>query len=142
MVGDKKYQALFPNHWTRSEAPTTAQFLQQFGARALLQHGSGTGLDALRAGVPVIDIRRPGEVASYPYLENSIVMTAANSRELADRCGRFTFDQGKGVLRNFALSWSAYSATESAERIVHQLMDIPDTLPEQPILDGWQLSTG
>ncbi len=69
---------LFPAEWTIHPPGATLEGASLAGALALIQHGSGVGLEAMGVGVDVIDLCPVGERPNYPYLAAPYVQLASD----------------------------------------------------------------
>lgn len=71
-----------PSCWRLSTSRLTFDRLKLGGVAVVIQCSSGVGLEALYLGIPVVDLRHPGQLAAYPYLQDCAVPSAGDSATL------------------------------------------------------------
>lgn len=130
----------FPEEWTVHPPGATMEVLRNRGAFALIQHGSGVGLEAMSAGVDVIDLCPVEERPNYPYLTPPHVQLAWDESSL--RCAIAAIP-GRSEARadrvRFARSWcSAFDpeASVAAAEAIRSIAEAPR--PPDDLLDGWR----
>jgi hypothetical protein len=131
--------AAFPTSWLRGTAGSTFDELRTRGAIALIQRGSGVGLEALRLGLPVIDLRSPGSSAHYPYLRSPLIEVARNGEDLAVILSEVQGGRDRDrERRDYATTWSAFGGVEAASVIAEQIGVLSrGEIPHKLVLDGW-----
>lgn len=134
-----RLRAACPPEWTFNPEPSTFRRLSSAGARAVIQFGSGVGLEVLSLGLPLIDLCNPGRQPNYPYLAPPIVPVVASSDQLAAAVsGLDSTPQGAERRMSYAASWVSAAGSEASRRAVDVLEDKrAQPLPDDIILDGW-----
>ena len=131
-----------PGGWRLSAAQSTDDILAT-GPGALVQRSSGVGLEAMRRGIPVIDIRLDRSPPTYLYLRSPEVLTAhdgATLSESLDRARTIAADrEARQKLVNVAAHWSGPSGTDSVARCVELIKEAgSQSGASQPLLlDKW-----
>ena len=138
------YLQLFPAEWVIVDAPNTSTYLREHGAKAVIQHGSGVGLEALALGLEVIDLCHHGERPNYPYISGPLVQVVHDAHGLREAMDRLPLrsDQRDERIAH-ARSW----CTEPSEDIAKTIVDIIErtstsTGPGEVLLDGWSRYLG
>jgi hypothetical protein len=133
----QRFAELVPPSWRVVQTDSTALHLQAEGARAVVQHGSGVGLDALALGIDVIDLRAEGAAAVYPYLRAPQVQTAHDASSLhAALAALPQRANGSAGRITYAATWSAAGGAEAAARAADELVGA-QPIGEEPLLDRW-----
>lgn len=133
-------QTIFPPSWTVHPPGPTMPFLWTHGARAVIQHGSGLGLEAMASGAEVIDLCPRGDRPNYPYLAEPHAQVVSDSDELAAAVAaldaRSSADHER---RAFARSWMSVTDTPASLRAAGELLEIAQApVPTSLLLDGWR----
>lgn len=132
--------AMDPSWVTLSGASTFAA-LNERGASAVVQYGSGVGLEALLLGLPVIDICPQGSAPDYPYLDDPLVCSVSTTEQLAECL--FNRQKSSAGLRSartvYARRWVGTSGRQSA-RLAAGALDRALELGRSGalLLDGWR----
>ncbi len=139
MRSEQQLLACFPKGWAVNIDTSTWDRLRLGGAAAVIQRDSGVGLEVLRLGIPLIDVRNPGSKANYPYLDSPNVDVVSTSDELrraiSSVCGG---DRAREQQLTYAASWAAHTGMEAADRIASQMIAVANTpIDRKPVLDGW-----
>lgn len=135
---------LFPDEWTVHPPGKTLDVLHARGAFALIQHGSGVGLEALSAGVDVIDLCPAGERPNYPYLARPHVQLVSNEIELESAIDAVPSRRvGQEERIRHAQSWcSAFDPEASAATAAAIRAMAAKSRPGKVLLDGWGARPG
>lgn len=131
---------IFPSHWTVHPPGPTLPFLWKHGARAVIQHGSGLGLEALASGAEVIDLCPFGDSPNYPYLAEPHAQIVGDAEEFAAAVNALSRRKSSSDARRaFARSWMSVTDTPASVRASDELMQIAEAeVPSGPLLDGWR----
>lgn len=107
----------------------------------LVQIQSGVGLEALRVGVPVVNLVGPDEPMNYPYLDSPFVASVSTTDELVAALDRFQFSETDPVeRRTYAWSWSSAVGPEAVERFVEAASRcLAQTTAPRRLVDLWSL---
>lgn len=130
----------YPSSYRLSSHRTTADLLHSEGAKVLIQSNSGVGLDALRMGIPVIDLRAQGARPIYPFLEDPVVLTAASGGELDLLIKSLPASKDASTAaRRLAEQWSARLDGEPAKLAAEAIRNLTGQSPLPPlIMDTWK----
>jgi hypothetical protein len=135
-------EGLFPVAWTVHPPGPTLPRLRERGAFALVQHGSGVGLEALAGGIEVIDLCAAGERPNYPYLAAPWVQVVSDDQAFAAAIS--SIEDRAAAERDrveYARSWNHVSSVASEELAVDVLNEVAaQTLCHDVVLDGWGCS--
>jgi len=133
---------LFPPTWRILPSQPTTANLGDHGASALIQHGSGVGLEALVLGVEVIDLRAKGDPPTYPYLQSPHVQVVHDGPTLRDALARLPARRAEQESRReFARAWCAESGPNAAVAAANIIRSTKhEGHCENVLLDGWRTS--
>ena len=133
--------SVFPSDWKVVSDQSTFERIASGGAAAVIQNNSGVGLEALRLGLPLIDLRNPKTTPNYPYLESSVVNVVSDSDELRNVLAKVSQDEQEVKSRvDVALAWSEVTGREATERVAASVLDAREAAtPSELVLDGWAL---
>jgi hypothetical protein len=133
------YRDLWPRHWKITTGTTTFDRLSTSGASAVIQNGSGAGLEALALGLRLVDIPDPGDSGEYLYLASPLVEQVRTSDEL--RAAAMRPDEGDAVAREragHARSWCWTIGSDAADRSIDTLHTIAEAPPQGRVIhDTW-----
>lgn len=134
------FVGIFPADWRVHPPGPTMPFLWERGARAVIQHGSGLGLEAMASGAEVIDLCAPGEDPPYPYLARPHAQIVGDSVGLSSAVDALDSRASSGAdRREFARSWMSVTDTPASVRAADELLRIAEnSVPEGVLLDGWR----
>jgi hypothetical protein len=118
----------------RARAPSAWEFwdgrtydLLRKGPRAVVQHSSGVGLEALWAGVPVVELAVPGVPANYPALREPHVRAASDAPRLRELLlelpAEYATRESRLALRAWAEEWNAPVGEAAAARAADLVRD-------------------
>jgi transglutaminase-like putative cysteine protease len=106
----------------------------------LVQASSGAGLEALQLGIPLIDLRFPGEPPNYPYLADSRIPSVAAADDLREAvaAARRSPPAEREELRAIAGGWVA-AGGEAATRAGAAALErmVATGARESPVWDAW-----
>jgi hypothetical protein len=132
-------QGLFPEAWTVHPPGPTMDVLRVRGAFALIQHGSGVGLEAMSAGVDIIDLCPRGERPNYPFISAPHVQVVPDSLSLRRALEAVPARRSAREARTkFARSWTSVfdpDATTAAAAAIRAIVDTRRS--DRILLDGW-----
>lgn len=134
-------RSMFPPQWTVSELPSTFARLLATAPRAVVQHGSGVGLEALSLGLPLIDLCNPGREPDYYYLTGQPVGRASSAEQLREALVRPLAPSASAERREYARRWvsdGGESAAAGAAMAIGRIAEHP--VPARLLLDGWMSS--
>ena len=134
---------LLPSRWAITDQMTTDALLGT-GPGVLIQAGSGVGLEALRRGIPLVDLRLGSGEPPYLYLRSEAVMVATDSESLATHV-EYALSSGRDLayrsdLARIAYEWSGPSGTEAVTAFVKLIEDArvaPESTLPPLLLDRW-----
>jgi hypothetical protein len=132
-------RGVIPNDWHVSEFVRTLDLLSTTGASVVIQSSSGTGLEALAMGVPVIDLCEPGTAPAYPFIAPPHVMVVSDSSQLRAAADHMDQSESAALARKeYARSWVALvgddASVAAADAVAHELAERAGPL----VLDAWQ----
>lgn len=129
-----------PPDWTVHPPGPTMRILRQRGAYALIQHGSGVGLEAMKAGVDVIDLCPIGERPNYPYIAAPHIQIASDSESLRSALAAVPERRARsGARLRYASRWTAAFDPEAGLAAAEALSAIIESdVPRSLLLDGWR----
>jgi hypothetical protein len=133
---------LLPDAWRLWDRPTADLLLS--GPPALIQASSGSGLEALALGIPLIDLRFPGEAPNYPYLEDPRVAAPGTAGELRDAvaAARNLPAGERDDLRSLAGEWVSATGDDAAGAGAEALERLAGEGPRAaPVWDAWDLGS-
>lgn len=131
---------VFPSSWTFNPLPSTFERMRTMGPVAVVQHGSGVGLEALSLGLPLIDLCNPGRTPNYHYLRPPHVSVVSDSDELRAALRAVVRDAAAADgRRSYARRWMCRIGASAAVAICARLEEIVDeVIPQSVLLEGWQ----
>lgn len=134
VVGD-----VLPRSWTIVSGGSTWARMAKGGASAVIQCNSGVGLEVLRCGLRLVDLRAEGDQPSYPYLTSDIVMPIQDSLQLQKTLSDNPWDEAqRDTAVSFARTWSEWTGRDAARRIVGAMLASRESrVPSRVLLDGW-----
>lgn len=130
---------LLPSNWRIVGAPNTDAYLRTHGARVVIQHGSGVGLEALFLGIEVIDLCHAAETPNYPYIRPPHIQIAHDAHGLSTALDAIPGRADQRAERiAFAHSWCRDVGVEAA-RSCADAIDRTRTaaVPRDVLFDGW-----
>jgi hypothetical protein len=125
-----------PYHGVVKTAPGPTQLHLLRGARALLQCRSGTGLEALALGIPVVEMSARDELPAYYYLAEPHVRFATTAAEIEAGLRAADCDDGSAG-REWAATWCGAVGLDAVRRALDLLDAAAAHGPRGPLLDGW-----
>ena len=134
------YRRMFPSAWEIIDAPDTSTYLRRHGAKAVVQHGSGVGLEALSMGLDVIDLCHPQDRPNYPYIIEPYVQIVHDVSSLRKAMDKLSVRAGGRLERiDYAHSW----CNESSIDVVRSIADLVEQSSTCDtaggvLLDGWE----
>jgi hypothetical protein len=137
--GRADLQRLFPKNWAINELPSTYQLMISRPPVAVIQHGSGLGLEALSLGLPVIDICNPGRSPNYHYLNSPLIPSVSTSDQLRNVIAEVDLrPEAKRERRMYANRWVGATGEEAAIMAARAISEIVDSaVPSSVLLDSW-----
>lgn len=139
MMSLRGARGLFPSEWTVHPPGPTIEVLRSRGALALIQHGSGVGLEAMSAGIDVIDLCPAEDKPNYPYITPPYVQIASDDVGLR---GAIDAIPGRRETRGdrirFAKQWCSILDPEASVAAASAIRSIAEEQrPSDLLLDGW-----
>jgi hypothetical protein len=132
--------ALIPAGWSLNPSSSTYQRMAEEPFAAVVQHGSGLGLEALALGLPVIELCNPGRTPNYHYTTDPEVPIVATASQLADALVRAVRSPAADEARQvYAAEWTvAFGPTAAASAAEALVAVLAAPRPKRLLLDGWQ----
>lgn len=134
------FDGLYPASWRVNQFPSTYERLEREGASLVVQFSSGTGLEALRLGLPVVEMCHRDERPNYPYLKEPEVRIASTSDELHAVANQIDLSGAAAERRvAYANTWCSQvgaPASAAAADAVERCLEGP--VPSRLLYDGWR----
>lgn len=132
---------LFPPGWTVHPPGSAMRVIRKRGAHALIQHSSGVGLEAMKAGLDVIDLCPAGHLPNYPYIAPPHVQIVHNSRELRSALDAVSHRKENAADRaSYADQWTTMWDSDATAAAIAALLRISATPTASTLLlDSWPM---
>lgn len=141
----RRLRKMMPPHWDLWEDST--QRLLDKGPRAVIQHSSGVSWDALRRGIPTVELRMDQKLPNYPAIQAPYVHFVSTVEELQDVVRNLDSTLPTDLARDDSIAWArrwcAYEGAAATERAVHLVRRVEECgQAAHPVLDFWGMPGG
>lgn len=132
-------EAAYPVHWRRSTHKYACDHLRREGAKVVVMKSSGTGLEALFLGIPVVELCEPGCKPNYPFISEPYVSIASSSDELT-RALLSTSSIDYSARHRYARDWIFAVGSQATRFAIDAIREIGVDCgrPEAWLLDSWR----